>query len=542
MKKFILLPVLSLCLASGGKLLAQSNSADNNPVTVKTGTAAMAVGSGTIITVSGAMTVDPGGKITVNTGGAMTVESSLTNNASPTSLIIESGGSLITEGSVSGYATIKREIAGNLGWHLVSSPVSYQLICNGTFAPLPGNFSTTPSNTYDFYKYQPLSGAACGSNLWLNLRNTDLTPNTTDFGTPPSFNPKSGYLVAYNGDFPSTKIFTGTPNTGDQTFPLIDLASFCPWNLLGNPYPSAVDWDQVTGKSNLVNGYYYIYNENKSGGPGYESYLDATHKTPGANGKIPPMQGFFVKASGASLSIPNSARTHQADNFLKSTNNVADGITLRISNDSNFDESYILFETKSKTGTDWFDASKMLSLSKEMPQIYTIAGNDQKAQINSMPPVSDPVTIPVGIVAPVDGQYSIRVSGMENVVSLTGLSLEDMKMKYTQDLLQNPVYTFTASGNEDAGRFLLLFNGASGSTNDNSPIRIYSSGKTINIFCASGLQQGQVTVSNMLGQLILAQQLTDQSLNQVQADVLNGYYIVKVQSVNTVKTAKVYIQ
>ncbi len=502
---------------------------------MKTGDAKLKVGSGAILIVTGTLTIDPNGKLTVNDGGALTVSDALNNNSIATDFVIENGGSLITEGTVSGSATVKREIAANLGWHLLSSPVSYQEICDGTFAPLLANFTTTPSTNYDFYKWNSLCRPLC----WLNLRNTDLTLNATDFGALPKFDVKAGYLVAYGTDFPTAKVFTGTPNTGDQTFSLtITPSSVLNWNLVGNPYPSAVDWDLVTGKSNLADGYYYVYNENKAGGAGYESYLDATHKTPGVNGKIPPMQGFFVNASGNSIGMPNTARTHETDTWLKE--NPANKIALTMSNGTNYDETYILFESNGKIGSDWYDASKMLTMDKQVPQIYTMVSGDQKTLINTMPIITNPITIPVGIVAPSNGNYSIKVSGIENFSSLTGLVFEDLKMNIKQNVLQNPIYQFTATGNEDAGRFLLHFNGDLTNPNGENPIKIYSSEKTINIFCASGLQNGRIILTNMLGQQILSQNLIDQPLNQITVNAVKGYYIVKVQSDNSVKTAKIF--
>ena len=138
--------------------------------------------------------------MTVNQGGALTVTDALSNTATAAGLVIESGGSLITQGSVSGTAMVKREIPANLGWHLLSSPVTYQEICDGTFAPVPASFGSTPSTSYDFYKFN----AVCNPLWWINLRNDDLSINTADFGTPPRFVAKSGYLVAYNNDFRAT--------------------------------------------------------------------------------------------------------------------------------------------------------------------------------------------------------------------------------------------------------------------------------------------------------------------------------------------------
>ena len=159
-----------------------------------------------------------------------------------------------------------------------------------------------------------------------------------------------------------------------------------------------------------------------------------------------------------------------------------------------------------------------------------------------MPNVENGATVPLGIIAPVDGNYSFSVTGIESFSALTGLSLEDLKMNITQDLMQNPVYTFTAAGNEDASRFLLHFAGTIGiGEKNNSSINIYSNEQTVFITCDAGFHNAQVTISNLLGQQIMTRKLGNQVSNQIQVNALKGYYIVKVQDESSVKTAKVYL-
>jgi hypothetical protein len=292
--------------------------------------------------------------------------------------------------------------------------------------------------------------------------------------------------------------------------------------------------------------YYYVWNESKSGGAGYEYWKDGGHQSSSfVNGYIPSMQGFFVKvdpAGAKTLGLPNSARVHNVlgDYWLKDAS--ANSLKITLSNGTNYDEAFVMFENNSSVGRDRNDAEKMFSMNLGIPQVYTIVNNDQKISLNSMPYVTNGTTIPVGFVAPATGNYSITVSGIENFSSLEGLSLEDLSLNYTQNLLQNPVYNFNANGNEDAGRFLLHFAGSIGiGEKNNNTINIYSNEKTVFITCAAGFKNAQVTISNLLGQQILTQKLNDQTVNQVKVNALHGYYIVKVQDESSVKTAKVYI-
>ncbi len=498
--------------------------------------------SGGETVIDGNLTINANATLVISSACALTINGNLTIIPGG-NMIIESGGSLITNGDVSGTASIKREISVWSRWHFLSCPVRSQNILNGEFAPLLANFSSTPSTCFDFYKFN----SACDPLHWINLRNTDLSVNTNDFGQPPHFDVKRGYLVAYNGCLPLAKIFTGTPNTGDQTYTLTVGLPSCNWDLLGNPFPSAFKWNEVLNKSNLATGYYYVWNENKDGGPGYEAFLDDSHCTGGVNGNIPAMQGFFVKVgvSGSTITVLNSARIHDGNYWLKNAKDSSPNkLKLTFSNSLNFDDTYVMFESKGSIGIDWYDAEKIFSMDDKIPQIYTLVDNDQKTLFNEMPYINGPATIPIGILAPENGNYSIKVSGIESFNPLSGLTLEDLKMNTSQDMVLNPVYRFTASGNEDAKRFLLHFAGpiSIADQKEIAPIKIYSVSKTVYISCASGMHNGQVNVTNCLGQQILTKNLDNQLLNQVQLNVVEGYYIVKLQTDVTVKTAKVYIK
>jgi hypothetical protein len=507
----------------------------------KSSRSGMIISGGEII-IDGSLTITTKASMTIESDGALTVNGN-TKIMATGGLDIESGGSLITNGTITGTAYVKRIINGDLKWHFLSCPVTSHEILNGSFAPTAANFITTSATTYDFYKFNTL----CGPLRWINLRKTDGTPNYTDFGTPPQFDVQIGYLVAYGSGFPTTKVFTGTPNTGDKTYTLASNDS-CNWNLLGNPYPSAITWDNVSGKEgNLSSGYYYVWNDSKDGGAGYEAYLDQSHATSNnVDGNIPSMQGFFVRANPSgnkSLGMLNSSRVHDGDYWLKKKNSVSPSnkLTLTFGNGTNFDETFILFGSGS-VGKDWYDAEKIMSLESSIPQVYTLVDNDMKTLYNSMPYTVNPVTVPVGIVAPAEGDYTIKVSGIESFNSLA-LTLEDLNLNTTQNMVLNPVYSFKASGNEDAGRFLLHFASPIGINDQqaSNPVKIYASQKTVFISGITDLHNASATIYNLVGQEILTQQLSNRTVNKIVVNAPAGYYIVKVLTQGTVTTSKVNI-
>ncbi|MEI6436851.1 MAG: hypothetical protein WCP32_18660, partial [Bacteroidota bacterium] len=444
----------------------------------------------------------PGVSADITIPGSLTNYPTISFAVSCKSMIIQSGGSILGNQylTLSGSSVFQRSIPSDNAWHFLSSPVSSQNICDGTFAPLAGDFNSTNGATYDFFKWS--EPTAITSLPWINLKlATTWAPNLTDFGgDPPHFVPTTGYLVAYSDGFtgPPTKSFAGDLNTGDKTVTLTKDGNT--WNLIGNPFPSAINWDAVTDKSNLDNGYYYIYNSGKIGGEGYESYL---------TGLIPAMQGFFVtaKTSGAgTIGIPNAARTHGGTWVKNAESNPLNQIKLKLSHDTYFDETSIMFNENGSLNKGWYDASKLFSMNVEVPQVYTMKDNGRIC-INSLPAINDPMTVPVGMFIPSDGNYSIDLSGLETFSSRPGIILEDLKTNTTQNMVQTPVYSFSASKTDDPKRFLLHFALAIG-INDKTasqPFHVFASDNSLVIVDNTGNNKGEVSIYNMMGQLILHQ-------------------------------------
>ncbi|MCX6266908.1 MAG: autotransporter-associated beta strand repeat-containing protein [Bacteroidetes bacterium] len=490
-----------------------------------------------------ALTIEATALLTINSAKALTVSGALINSAGNTGLVVESGGSLKTNGTVSGGATVKRDITSNNAWHFLSSPVTTQNICNGRFAPLATHFAADSGATFDFYKWSETT--VITGLPWINLKKSDWSLNITDFGgETPQFATKTGYLVAYSGTFAgsSTKSFAGTLNTGDQTFTLTKDGNT--WNLIGNPFPSAIDWANGSIiKTGLANGYYYIYNASGSEADKYEYYLDAGHKTAGTNGKIAAMQGFFVKASGTSLFVPNSARVHDGTWLKNSETTAQNHLTLTLGNGARSDEAYVIFESVGSITKGWYDADKMFSMNTDVPQVYTLKDNDQKICINSMPLFNNPVAVPVGMIIPADGSYTLQLSGLETFPTLPGILLEDLKTNTTQNMIQTPVYAFTASTTDDQKRFLLHFSGSNGISEkpgDHS-FQVFSSGSALFVTDNTGKNQGNVYVYNMMGQLIASSALNGISSCKLILNMPVGYYIVKVVSNDHAFSSKVFI-
>jgi hypothetical protein len=516
-----------------GTLELQVN-ASSTSITVNNGATLLI--SGTDVTIN-SLTINGSGVVNIQSGKSLTVTGTLTNSNGAAGLVIEDGGSLITNGSVSGSATIKKVIASDSKRHFISSPVSGQNICDGVFAPLAANFNESTGATYDCYKWSE----SAGSLNWLNLKNADWSLNTVDFSATPQFAVGTGYLVGYTASYggSTTKVFAGILTTGNQSVTLGN--SGTDWNFIGNPFASAINWDGVT-KDNLVDGYYSVYNENKSGGAGYEYYLDGTHKSAGANGKISVGQGFFVKASGTSLSLPNAARTHD-NNWMKGPQSlVVDQLKLTLANGINYDESFIQFESQGTNGKDFFDAEKMYSMDASIPQLYSIIENEKQVAFNSMPYNTGSFNIPLGIYIPANGEYSLNLAGIETFATKPDIMLEDITTGMTQDLSVDQTYQFTASTDDNPNRFVLHFGpvGVNEHITDANQIEAYINANQIYINKISG--SFLLEIFDLQGRCLQSKQIETSGLYSQSINLPAGVYLVRLQNTTIVKSVKVIVQ
>jgi hypothetical protein len=474
--------------------------------------------------------------LTINSNCQATLDGGLTNNAGSSGLVIEDGGSLITNGAVSGSATVKKVINADAKRHFISSPVSGKDICDGDFAPVSLNFNSTTGATYDFYKWSE----SAGNSNWLNLKTSLWALNIVDFGLVPQFGVGEGYLAAYGATFggSSTKSFTGTLISGDQSITLGNTGN--QWNLIGNPFASAINWDGVS-KTNLVDGYYNVYNENKAGGAGYEYYLDASHKSSGANGNISIAQGFFVKATGSSLTIPNTARVHN-NNWMKMMNTGPQNqLKFTLGNASNYDETFIQFESQGVIERDFFDAEKMFSMNPEIPQVYSIAENDMLLAFNSMPYNAESFSVAVGMYIPVDGDYWFKIEGIENFATAPEILFEDKKTGTTQNLNDNQIYQFNASANDDPDRFVLRFGpvGLSETAPEIKGIKVYIHDNQLYIMNA--FSNFQVEIIDIQGHILQKFGMESNGSFNRHLNLHSGVYLIRLQNISIVKSVKVIV-
>ncbi len=482
------------------------------------------------------MNIPAGQRVTVRSGYSLTVNGTLQNNAGINGVVIYSNapgtGSLIHHtANVPGM--VSRYIPGaSRSWHFLASPVANQAISPG--------FTADPPEDYGFYTWYEPDG------LWVNYKNTTVAPTWNTANGDNNFTEGKGYLVEYTGTG-LVKEFSGNLNSGVVSCPLTKtgITTYATFNLLGNPYPSAIDWKAANGWDRTAlheraGGYdMYIWNDDTGN---YCSFNSAGSS--GINGGtqyIAVGQGFMVKAETAgTLGMDDRIRVHSTQPYLKSTEAPVSMLRLKVTGNANTYSDEIVVEFGHQT--DAGGAEKMFSFYETAPGLFTVKPDgDYSVDFRGEP---GPMTIPMNFIAGADGNYQLAASQFESFSPSASIILEDLKLDKSQNLMQNPVYAFTATTYDAEARFLLHFGGTFGlnEQGDAGYFSIYSSGSTVYISNNSGvLIKGEVIVYSMIGQPLLQQPLGDGLSTKISLSGSTGYYLVKVIAGDQVCSGKVFV-
>ncbi|MEI8274315.1 MAG: hypothetical protein WCG08_17010, partial [Paludibacter sp.] len=334
------------------------------------------------------ITVAPGAKLTLTSGNILTAGTvTLQSDATGTATLVDN----TTNSPQAVTATVQQYVTQGRNWYIS--------------IPLTSGASSLLSRGTSVVCYDEPSGnwIAPAAGTLNKMRGYVETATTTP-------------LTGSTG----TVDFTGVLNTGAQSISLTRTAGKTGFNLVGNPYPSYLDWNAVT-KTNLSNTMWYRTKE----GSIYKFYTYVANSGAGVGSpatvtnKIPPMQAFWVRVNTegtGSIAVDNNMRSHNdvAGNIIKAPKQSSQQLLrLQVSNGINTDETVIYFNANASDTFDSFDAQKRSNDEPSVPEIFTQVGTD-KLVINGMNQIKYNTEIPIGFSTEQANNFSISANEISN--------------------------------------------------------------------------------------------------------------------------------
>lgn len=468
-----------------------------------------------------------------STGGYLTLISTATQTA-----LIDGSGS----GEVNGNVTMQRYLDSGFGYRYFASP--FQTATVNGFADDMDLLATFPS----FYRYDE------------NKETTGWESYTNSAGV---LFPLSGYCLNFGSSVsPLTADLTGIVNN-NAVGPLAlfnhDKTYTQGFNLIGNPYPSPINWDAASGwtKTNIDNALYYFNAGTTDQYTGtYSTYINGVSSDGTASGIIPSMQGFFVHVSNgsypvsATLAVDNRVRVNNlSPAFYKSAKDLNLPL-VRLSagfNDDPLttDPVVVYFSEEATLGFDPdLDALKLMNTAQEVPNFYMLTEGNQKLSISAIPEPGETSVIPLGLKTKKSGWITISTKNIENIPYGLNTYLYDKSTGNIQDLRDNPDYRIMLDEGTCDQCFSLIFSKTSFIGEQ------VSEGNTF-AYCADGIlyinagtfPDGSriLKVSNMLGQALTETHIPESGQAEIRTVFSRGIYILTLTSQKGIRSQKIFI-
>ncbi|MCX6283145.1 MAG: T9SS type A sorting domain-containing protein [Bacteroidetes bacterium] len=248
------------------------------------------------------------------------------------------------------------------------------------------------------------------------------------------------------------------------------------------------------------------------------------------NSYVPVGQALMVMTSGSPvLTMNNSACVHNTQAFYKS----AQANTLKISAQSNnyYDETFVGFNDSAGQEFDpQLDGFKLWGLA-DAPQLWTEKG-ESRLSINQLPPPAGALIVPLDFKTNFAGQVTLNFSGVDSYDPTLAIRLKDHLNGSMTNLRQNSTYVFTHDTTNSEKRFSLVFGYPDGvGKNITNEGKAFISNGRIYLDVTSMLGHlANITVYDMLGQLIRSQEKTMDGIISIEAPLAQGVYIVNISS------------
>lgn len=373
--------------------------------------------------------------------------------------------------------------------------ISYERITTGAaldyvYWSSPVNGVSTPASGYNYTWNTTVANPNGGQGNWVSATNTAMQPAL-------------GYIMrgVLNRNFiglPRNGVYTPTIARGSDlgagsTGPngIMRLATDDNWNLLGNPYPSAISINSFLTANTQLDGFVRLWTHGTLpstaiADPFYDNFVSnytasdyvaingaGATSGPGTLSVIGAGQGFFVlmdagPATTSTALFNNSMRDKGYSNSQFYRINTASrttaiapserhGIWLDLVSPTNeTTRTLVAYVTDATYGRDrMFDA---ITDYKSAQNFYSIINEDVMTIQGRPVPFDNLDKVPMGVKIPSTGSYTIAIGAVDGIFasSTQDIYLEDLEFGIIHDLRVNP-YSFNATQGIHNSRFVLRY-------------------------------------------------------------------------------------
>ncbi|RMB63852.1 T9SS C-terminal target domain-containing protein [Dokdonia sinensis] len=449
------------------------------------------------------LTIEAGATLTINAGHYARIQGDIVVNGT---LIIAHEGSLV---QVDNNANVTKNAGGVIEVHktsldmkprdfmFMSSPMTAETrdgvfgnVIDAATSTLDQAFRVIYLNPENFQADPVVTGYGpyAGAETFLSVDNTFLGNHNASEAIIPG----EGYIIYPQDSYLANGITTtydfnfnkGTLNNGIVNYPIqYNGTTIDNFNLIGNPYASAIDINKLIAANPMINEVYFwehVTTPNNSL-PGYLgenpsmqdfSMRNLTTGMPAVNnpGSTPSQfiasgQGFAIKADQAYsttdpvVTFTNEMRSTGNNDQFKNTAEEKDLIWLKISNE--------LFELESKTAIGFLpQATEKLDKGYDSKRlgtplsIFSLLKDGTQLGIQGLGEFDNTKVIPIGFATAIEQVTTYSIS----LDDITGPSLQNTEVYLidttfeTYTNLREKPHVFTATTANDGNRFYLAFN------------------------------------------------------------------------------------
>ncbi|MCA9487721.1 MAG: hypothetical protein KC516_02050 [Nanoarchaeota archaeon] len=490
------------------------------------------------------LTINSGAVLTVQSGIGLKVDGTFSEGDDPERLVLESGAFFFYNGT-GAYGTYKIAFDQDQ-WEFIIVPVENQLL--GIFSGMYVKTFDEPTNSWEYltnpnYPLGSFEGFAVFSNSSSDLPEFLEGKEKVKGSSYSGDATKSPSEITVSGLFKTGSYSSGTLSYQDEG-----------WNLMGNPYPTTLDWDASGGwTKNSTSTTYFVWN-----GDPNNSNLGAYvyHKSPffifpaegTADRYIAVRQAFIGQAgsTSSSLGVNNSAKYFGSDFYWKVGQDIISSGILKGVLESPTDGDYISFKVNWGDETNPYSNEVMFRFynhalvtfgydlqadvpwlpSETLSEVY-ICDASQNMLINTLDDYSDGTMATLGLACDFSGTSEISI--WENEIDGDfDVKLFDTKT-HSYHYLTASDYSFSHTPLDNPVRFRIIFE-------DNSK----SSEIITDEMDMQELSSGKFQLLNLMGQVVNGK--IYQNIKEIREDQTLNSEIYLVIDKNSGKSQKILIK